>query len=121
LIAVIADSVAPGRHAEMLALFEAIDEVHPTEPHWYLPLIGVDADSQGYGLGAMLLRTTLALCDRDGLPASLETSNPGYIPFYERHGFRQREALCEGSCPPIVLMWRRPAHGPGWWPGYAES
>ena len=121
LLAVIADSVAPGRHAEVFALLEAMGKVHPTEPHWYLTLIGVDATSQGCGVGAMLLRTTLGLCDRDGLPAYLEASNPRNIPFCERHGFRRREALCVGSCPPIVPMWRRPAHGPGSWPGYAAS
>jgi len=44
-------------------------------------LIGVDAASQGYGLSVMLLCTTLTLCDRDGVPAYLEASNPRNIPY----------------------------------------
>lgn len=113
LISVIDGTVPPQRHAEVFALFEAMDGVHPTEPHWYLPMIGVDAACQGGGLGTALLRAILALCDRDSLPAYIEASNPRNIPFYERHGFERRAPVREGSCPPITPMWRWPAHAPG--------
>ena len=105
LIAVIEETITPQRHTEVFAVLDAMGKVHPTEPHWYLPLIGVDTASQGRGLGATLMRETLALCDQDGLPAYLESSNPRNIPFYERHGFRQINPLSVGSCPPIVPMW----------------
>jgi GNAT superfamily N-acetyltransferase len=137
LIAVIAKAVAPGRRAEVIALFEAIGEVHPTEPHWYLALIGVEAASQGYGLGAMLLRTTLALCDRDGLPAYPEASNPRNIPFYERHGFRLREfeprsifefvpisrssAFCSLRSPSVEFFNRISVEPVGGWCGFRTT
>ena len=44
------------------------------EPHWYLPLIGVDPALQGRGWRA-LMRHALARCDADGLPADLESTN----------------------------------------------
>jgi ribosomal protein S18 acetylase RimI-like enzyme len=106
LMAVIENSVPTRRHAEVFAVFEALGEAHPGEPHWYLPLIGVDIACQGYGRGTALLRATLAVCDRDGLPAYLEASSPLSIPLYERFGFRRRASLRVGSCPPITPMWR---------------
>lgn len=106
-------SVPLKRHAEVFALFEAMDGAHPTELHWYLPMIGVNGACRGGGPGTALLRATLALCDRDSLPAYLEASNPRNIPFCERHGFERRAPLRQGSCPPITPMWRRPAHGSG--------
>jgi len=106
IMAVIEDSISGRRHAEVFAVFEALGEAHPAVPHWYLPLIGVDAACQGQGHGTALLRATLAVCDRDGFPAYLEASNPRSIPLYERFGFRRRVSLRVGSCPPITPMWR---------------
>ena len=34
---------------EAFAFMEQQGAFHPTEPHWYLPLIGVDGDKQGHG------------------------------------------------------------------------
>ena len=101
------------RQTEIFALFEAMGEVHPTEPHWYLPLIGVDTACQGRRLGAALLHETLAVYDRNGLPAYLEASNPRNVPLYERHGFRRLEPLRVGNCSPITPMWREAAAAPG--------
>jgi GNAT superfamily N-acetyltransferase len=106
LISVITNSLPSRRHREVLALFEAMGKTHPIEPHWYLPLIGVEAAYQGRGLGSAMLRETLAACDRDGLPAYLEASSLRNIPLYERFGFRCGEPLLVGSCPPITPMWR---------------
>lgn len=106
IFSVVEDSVPQHRQAEVFAVFEALSRVHPTEPHWYLPLLGVDAASQGHGLGGVLLRQTLSLCDKDRLPAYLEASNPRNVPFYERYGFRRLEPLRAGNCPPITPMWR---------------
>jgi len=94
------------RHDAIFAVFEAIGRSHPTEPHWYLPLIGVDPDIQRCGFGSALLRHTLARCDRDRTPAYLEATSPKNIRLYERHGFRCLEPVRVGSCPPITPMWR---------------
>jgi ribosomal protein S18 acetylase RimI-like enzyme len=93
---------------EAPAIFEQMATYHPTEPHWYLPLIGVDPAHQGEGLGDALMTHALARCDRDHAPAYLESSNPRNIPFYRRHGFEQLGAIQAGSSPTLVPMLRRP-------------
>ncbi len=82
---------------------------HPAQPHYYLAMLGTAPALQGRGLGAAVLRPGLARCDREQLPAYLETAALQTVPFYQRRGFR----LCgEVSIPhggPLVrLMWRQP-------------
>ena len=101
-------TVDDGRHDEVFALFEQMDHYHPTEPHWYLPLIGVDPAHHRKGLGSALMKHALRLCDGDGLPAYLESSNPENIPLYERHGFEPLGTIQVGSSPPLCPMLRQP-------------
>ena len=93
---------------EVSALFEQMARYHPTEPHWYLPLIGTDPARQGSGVGSALLRHATDICDRDGVPAYLESSNPRNIPLYERHGFKVLGRIQHGRSPVITPMLRRP-------------
>jgi GNAT superfamily N-acetyltransferase len=93
---------------EMFAVFEQMGSYHPTEPHWYLPLIGVDLAHQGKGHGSALLRHALATCDRNQQIAYLESSSPKNIPLYERHGFKLLGEVQVGSSPPIFPMSRNP-------------
>jgi ribosomal protein S18 acetylase RimI-like enzyme len=93
---------------DAFSLFEQMSLFHPGEPHWYLPLIGIDPAYHRQGYGAALLRHTLAECDRDRLPAYLEASSLESIPLYERHGFRALSTIQVGSSPPITPMLRRP-------------
>jgi GNAT superfamily N-acetyltransferase len=44
---------------EINGVFEQMDELHPKDDHWYLPLTGVDPVAQGRGLGTQLLRHAL--------------------------------------------------------------
>jgi GNAT superfamily N-acetyltransferase len=85
-----------------------VDEFHPTESHWYLPLIGVDVTKQGLGYGSALLRHALERCDRDQLPAYLEASSPKNRQLYARHGFEELGVIQEGSSPPMWPMQRTP-------------
>ncbi len=57
-----------------LAQSERINAHHPSEPHWYLPLIGVDAGHQGKGYGTALMAHGLAACDREQKLAYLEST-----------------------------------------------
>ena len=93
--------------ADMPSIFEQMERFHPKEAHWYLPLIGVDPASQGRGLGAALMRHATERCDRDGLPAYLESSNPRNISLYERHGFEVMGRIQAGSSPVMTPMYRR--------------
>jgi len=108
-LAALAFANAPtDRHADLGAVFEGMGATHPHEPHWYLPLIGVDPARQGQGIGAALLRYALRRVDADGLPAYLESSNPRNVELYRRHGFEAIGTIQAGTSPPIVPMLRAP-------------
>jgi ribosomal protein S18 acetylase RimI-like enzyme len=92
-------------------VFAEMERFHPSEPHWYLPLIGVDPASQGQGLGSALMRHALQRVDADGMPAYLESSNPRNIPLYQRHGFEILGTIQVGSSPQLVPMRRPPRAG----------
>jgi len=105
---VIESTVAPSLALEAAPIFEQMAAYHPAEPHWYLPLIGVDPAHQGEGHGNALMAYALAQCDRDHAPAYLESSNPRNLPFYQRHGFEPLGAIQVGSSPTLVPMLRTP-------------
>ena len=85
-----------------------IVESHPhDEPHFYLFVLGTDATAQNHGIGSKLVSEVLERCDRQGLPAYLESSNIRNVPFYERHGFVvQREIELGDDCV-VRPMWRQ--------------
>ena len=107
---VLVGSVAVDKHEDMLSVLDQLGESHPTYEHWYLPWFGVEAASQGGGLGSQLMAACLATVDADHLPAYLETPNPRNITFYERHGFHVTGHTVAQVCPPVTFM-LRPAHG----------
>jgi len=104
--AVMQESVGADRLEQVSAVFEQMAGYHPSEPHWYLPMIGVDPANQGKGYGSALLRHALLQCDRDHVAAYLESSNPANVPLYERHGFVVLGTIQLGSSPPIIPMLR---------------
>jgi ribosomal protein S18 acetylase RimI-like enzyme len=62
---------------------------------------------QGQGHGEALMTFALERCDRDRVPAYLESSNPRNRSLYRRHGFEPLGEIQVGSSPPIVPMLRR--------------
>lgn len=87
-----------------------VEHLHPREEHWYLEVLGTEPARQGQGLGSALLRPILALCDRDGLGAYLESSSERNRVLYERHGFKVLERFnMPGGGPEIRRMWRDPS------------
>lgn len=107
LLELLDGTTPPERRGDLFGLLEAMGRHHPAEPHWYLPLIGVDPLRQGAGVGSALMRHALAVCDRDGLPAYLESTNPRNVPLYERHGFERIATIGCGGTPPMLCMLRR--------------
>jgi len=92
-----------------LASLQAIERCHPTEPHWYLEILGTEPAHQGKGVGGALMAPVLARCDEEALPAYLESSKERNVPYYERHGFRVTDEIrLPKDGPPLWLMWREP-------------
>ncbi len=94
--------------ARFTALGQVMEAVHPAEPHWYLGVVATVPDEQGRGLGARILAPVLELCDRDGVPSYLESSNARNLPFYFRHGYVQTGEIVVPDGPTLFPMWREP-------------
>jgi ribosomal protein S18 acetylase RimI-like enzyme len=62
-------------------------KAHPRVPHHYLFVLGVDPEAQAKGIGRELLAPMLAICDRDNVPAYLETAAERNLGYYESFGF----------------------------------
>lgn len=103
---ILSASVEEERMEEIGAFFGQIEEVHPHEEHWYLPMIAADPSQTGRGLGAALMKHALEIVDEAGLPAYLESSNPRNISLYERHGFEVMGEIQAGSSPVMTPMYR---------------
>lgn len=106
LEAVIAETIAAEKRADVGAAFERTEQYRPTEAHWYLSLIGVEALHRNKGCGAALLEYGLRQCDREHRPAYLWSSNPLNISFYKRHGFEIVGTIQVGSLPSMFPMLR---------------
>ncbi|MGK9164710.1 GNAT family N-acetyltransferase [Inquilinus limosus] len=104
--ALIETTIPPERQGELGAMIEQMARYHPVEPHWYLPLIGVDPAHQGRGCGAALLQAALRRCDQDHLPAYLDSTNPANIGLYKRHGFEVVGTIQTESSPLLIPMRR---------------
>ena len=57
------------------------------EPHWHLRLLGVEPDSQGRGLGPVVMQRGIDRAADTGHPVVLETFAERNVPFYRRNGF----------------------------------
>lgn len=108
LAAIATEAVPEPDQEEVFSVLSQMGEYHPTERHWYLPLIGVDAPKEGRGLGSALLRHAVERCDRDGLPGYLEATNPRNKRLYAAHGFEELGVIQAGNSPAITPMLRKP-------------
>lgn len=92
---------------------EAMERRHPGFDHAYLFSIGVRPSAQGKGLGRKLIQPVLDACDRQGLPAYLENSNPANTGFYSSCGFDPlgKPIHPEPDSPPLQPMVRQPRRG----------
>jgi hypothetical protein len=68
-------------------VYEALEALHPKEPHRYLGTLGVDPPLHGRGVGGALLSAWLAGVDPQRMPAYLETDSERSVGFYETAGF----------------------------------
>ena len=99
-------SVPPERFTQLSAGMEVQGSLHPHEPHWYLPWIGVVPQAQCTGVGAALLRSGLERADAEGMPAYLEATNRRNAVLYQRFGFEVAGVVNVPGYPEIIAMWR---------------
>jgi ribosomal protein S18 acetylase RimI-like enzyme len=92
----------------LFSVLNLIERKHPKRPgHYYLAVLGVEPEHQGRGFGSALMQPVLTRCDRERIPAYLESSKRRNVALYERHGFRVVEELkLPKNGPPIWRMWR---------------
>ena len=109
VVALFRETIAQPRLDDALGLLDAMDEHEPDEAHHHLAFIGVDTSRQGEGLGGQVMREGVGMCDAQGLPGYLESSNPANIPFYQRHGYEIAGEIQVGSSPVVTPMWRAAA------------
>ncbi len=93
----------------LMEFTEMLRARHCPSPHWYLDGLAVTPESQGRGIGSLLLQPVLDLADRGKQACCLYTSTERAVRFYQRQGF----VVCEEACfqtvaPPLWLMVRSP-------------
>ena len=108
LVRVIQDTVSAERKDAAFSMFKQMAAYHPGEPHWHLPLIGVDPARQSQGIGSALQRYVLEQCDRQQVLAYLEATSPRNVALHKRHGFEALGSIQVADSPPIVPMLRKP-------------
>jgi len=106
VVALFRETVPQPRLDDALGMLDAMEEHTPEDAHWHLAFIGVDTSRQGEGLGGHVMREGVGMCDEEGVPGYLESSNPGNIPFYQRHGYEIVGEIQVGSSPVLTPMRR---------------
>jgi len=107
MAAVFQEKVAEPRLGTLFSIYAQLEDYHPKEQYWFLPIIGVDPSRQGSGYGSALMKHALLACDRDRKPAYLESSNTANLSLYERHGFEILGEVSEAGSPPTYPMLRK--------------
>lgn len=105
----IAPVLATGRNRRLaLRLLDAVDRHHPSDPHWYLFLLGTDPIAQGRGVGGLLMEPVLRRADEEGVFCYLETQKEQNLAYYRRYGFETASELRLDGGPPLWSMRREP-------------
>lgn len=86
---------------------ELMSRHHLREPHWYLAVLGTEPSAQRMGLASAVMQPVLDRCDRERIPAYLESSKAANIPFYNKHGFEVVDELQIPDGPALWPMIRR--------------
>ena len=79
----------PGDVRARLDVYDAaVHAAINAEPHWYLGVLALHPRRRGEGLARLVARAGLDAAAAAGVPAVLETTNPGNVAKYERSGWR---------------------------------
>ncbi|MGW1994921.1 GNAT family N-acetyltransferase [Embleya sp. NPDC001921] len=84
----------------------AVHNALPTEPFWYLGVLGTHPEHAGRRWGHTVMKAGLRRAAEDDLPAVLETGNPANVEVYRRAGWEISATVTEPL--PIWIMRRTP-------------
>jgi GNAT superfamily N-acetyltransferase len=73
---------------------------HPSEPHYYVPFVGVDPSAQGQGIGSAVLQPVLGWCDTLRLGGYLENTNARTLVFMSGSDFKCSRRWCAPQTGP---------------------
>lgn len=99
------DRVGAAESSRILQALDLFVGLTPTEPHYYLSMLGTDPAYAGAGYGQRLLAHTLRLLDVEGAPAYLDCAD-NLVRLYERFGFRRTGSVVLPDGPRSNGMWR---------------
>jgi ribosomal protein S18 acetylase RimI-like enzyme len=102
------DDLPADARARVDAYDDTVHAALPGHPFWYLGVLGTHPDHKGRRWGRALIADGLRRAADDGLPAVLETSNPGNVDVYRRAGFEVVRELTAGPLS-VWVMERPPA------------
>ncbi len=82
----------------------------PTDPHWYLYVIGTHPAAQGRGAGSALVSVLVEAAQADGISIALETEAEENVAWYARRGFVVTDefSLADGVRVWMMLRPHRP-------------
>jgi hypothetical protein len=93
-----------------LRVLDHLEHMHPVgREFWYLGVLGVEPDRQRRGIGSVLLKAGLHVCDQNKAGTYLETAEPSNLPFYSALGFDVLTTSELHKGPRVWSMWREPA------------
>ena len=95
----------------VLALFDALTNAHPPEPHIYVQLLGVDPASRGKGVATDLFNDVIDMAERLGLPCYGETSVERNLDIWGRFGLCPFGEIPVDSAPRLWKLRRDPGWG----------
>ena len=89
--------VVPDAVRERLDGYErTVHRVLPAQPYWYLGVLATAPEHAGRGLARAVMRAGLDRAGADGVPAVLETTNPGNLGLYEHLGWQVHASTIVG-------------------------
>lgn len=92
---------------KFIALRSALEVNTPTEPHWYLQMVGTHPDWQRRGIASRLIGEGLSWAGRDGFGVYLETETIENVAYYRHLGFEVRsEWDVDAGGPHMWGMWQ---------------
>ena len=97
--------VGPDRAARVLAALASAARFAPVAPSPYLNFLGVDAAWQGRSVGRRLVEAGIDAAGDTG--TYLATTDPRYLPFYQRLGYGTAGAVRLADDGPVLTVLQR--------------